>query len=535
MKKQFVKHAIVLCIIFCSSNLIAEAQAPNIQWQKAIGGSADDANNFGKITVLKHGGYLLVGSTFSTDGDFSSNTGDENAFIVKFNSSGNIIWERTYGGSAADILNGVVENSDGTFMIGGYTYSNDGDVSGNHGDKDAWVIKISANGTLLSQHCYGGSGEDMITDMIKTSGNTCTFSGWTTSVDGDVNAIHGDQDAWVAKIKSNYDLLWSKTYGGSAGEALSGLMQAGVNKILIVGFTGSSDGDMNGYHGGDNDAFAMSLDQNGNINWSKCYGGSGDDYSGFGIGVAKDGNLLIPGTTNSNDGDVTGNHGMFDGWITKINNNNGSVKWSKCYGTALSESGFGMLTMPDGDLVLLGISGPSNDFFGDALSDALVTRISSNGNQKWSKTYGGSDFEDAEDGVPTSDGGMILLNHTLSADGDVTNQHGGVDIWLVKLDCDGHNHNHRDASFDNNQTLLSNYPNPFSTSTTITFSVPELQRVSLKIYDMNGKLVSTLADQEFETGENRIEFNADNLDAGIYFLKMQAGDFLKTEKLIVTK
>ena len=185
MKKQFFRKTIALSIILCSAYLLANAQAPSIKWQKTIGGSGADANNFGKITVLSDGSYMMVGSTFSSDGTFSFNNGNENAFVIKFNQNGHVIWAKTYGGSDADILNGVVENKDGTFMIAGYTYSNDGDVSGNHGDRDAWVIKISSKGKLLSSHCYGGSGDDVATDMIKTPGNTYTFAGWSFSNDGD--------------------------------------------------------------------------------------------------------------------------------------------------------------------------------------------------------------------------------------------------------------------------------------------------------------------------------------------------------------
>ena len=539
MKNPLLVKSLALSIMLCSAILFSNAQAPNIKWQKTIGGSGADANNFGKITELSNGCYMMVGSTFSTDGTFSSNNGNENAFVIKFNSSGHVLWAKTYGGSDADMLNGVVENNDGTFTIAGYTYSNDGDVSGNHGDRDAWLIKISSKGNLLSSHCYGGSGDDVATDMIKTPGNTYTFSGWSFSNDGDVSGNHGGQDAWVAKINQNGNLIWSKPYGGSGDEGLSGLTQTASSKILIAGFGNSSDGDMNGYHGGDADAFALSLNQNGTIIWSKCYGGSGTDYSAFGIGVAKDGSLLIPGTSNSTDGDVTGNHGELDSWVTKINNSNGNVTWSKCFGTAISEAGYGILTMPNGDLVLLGISGPTDDIFGDNLSDALAIRMTSNGNQLWSKTFGGSDFDDAEDGIPTNDGGILLLCHTYSNDGDVTNQQGDVDLWLVKLDDKGSCHNHREANQAmnnlNKNFSYTLYPNPISNSATISFSLLKSQKVSLEIFDLNGRLITILANNAFEAGEHSVEWNSEDIKSGIYFLQIQTGDFLKTEKVIITK
>ena len=84
-------------------------------------------------------------------------------------------------------------------------------------------------------------------------------------------------------------------------------------------------------------------------------------------------------------------------------------------------------------------------------------------------------------------------------------------------------------------SFIDVYPNPVSNESTISFSLNQSQNVSLKIFDVNGKFVSSLADRNFEEGEHQIEFNAEKINAGIYFLKMQAGEFLKTEKLIVTK
>ncbi len=88
---------------------------------------------------------------------------------------------------------------------------------------------------------------------------------------------------------------------------------------------------------------------------------------------------------------------------------------------------------------------------------------------------------------------------------------------------------------ENISTSLNIFPNPISNSTTLSFSLTQSQKVSLKIFDVNGRLVTTLTDKIIEAGEHQIEFNAEKINAGIYFLKMQTGEFLKTEKLIITK
>ncbi|MFI5219409.1 MAG: T9SS type A sorting domain-containing protein [Bacteroidia bacterium] len=95
--------------------------------------------------------------------------------------------------------------------------------------------------------------------------------------------------------------------------------------------------------------------------------------------------------------------------------------------------------------------------------------------------------------------------------------------------------NVEEINLTDENVVLTVFPNPFSSSTTVSFTLYESQNVSLMIFDLNGRLIKTLAHKTFEEGEHQIEFNAEKINAGIYFLKMQTGEFLKTEKLIVTK
>ena len=113
-----------------------------------------------------------------------------------------------YGGTGFDNFTNVIQNNDGSFIAVGTTNSNDGDVSGNHGgDNDGWVVKLSANGNLLWQKCYGGSGDDQLTSVTKGSANTFVAAGFSTSNDGDVNENHGDYDGWVVKSDKKGNIL----------------------------------------------------------------------------------------------------------------------------------------------------------------------------------------------------------------------------------------------------------------------------------------------------------------------------------------
>ena len=87
----------------------------------------------------------------------------------------------------------------------------------------------------------------------------------------------------------------------------------------------------------------------------------------------------------------------------------------------------------------------------------------------------------------------------------------------------------------NDFKLEQNYPNPFNPSTSIKYQVPELSFVTIKVYDVLGNDVATLVNEEKPVGNHQIEFNAANLPSGIYFYRLQAGDYIETKKMVLMK
>jgi hypothetical protein len=93
--------------------------------------------------------------------------------------------------------------------------------------------------------------------------------------------------------------------------------------------------------------------------------------------------------------------------------------------------------------------------------------------------------------------------------------------------------------------LMQNYPNPFNPSTVISYQLPVSSDVTLKVYDVLGNEVATLVDEEKPAGNYEVEFsakggsasggNAYNLASGIYFYKLQAGNFIETKKMLLMK
>lgn len=333
---------------------------------------------------------------------------------------------------------------------------------------------------MLSQNCYGGSGEDRAIELTRAAFNRYAFSGWSLSIDGDISTNHGVNDAWVVMRDQNAAMIWSKTFGGSSGEIAVSIFSL-PSRMIISGFTSSYNGQMNNYHGGDFDAYAMAISLTGNLIWSKCCGGSVSDFSGFHSGVAIDGNLIISGSTYSNDGDVAGNHGGSDSWVVKVNNMNGTMIWSECFGTSQYDFGYGIMTEPNGDRIALGLTGPDDELFGSSNSDALAVGLDKNGNQQWTETFGGNDYDEVEIGVSLPGGDMLLLGNTSSGSGAAANFHGGVDLWLVRLDGNSCYYHRDEIYIAATDISLSISNNPVSTSTIISFLLTEMQNFSVHL------------------------------------------------------
>ncbi|MEO6168902.1 MAG: T9SS type A sorting domain-containing protein [Chitinophagales bacterium] len=502
----------------------ANAQAPAIEWQKTFGGSGNEY--YGYILKLHDGNYLQYGNTSSGDGDFSSNQGKDDAYMIKTDEAGNILWSKTYGGKKKDGFNQVIEMANGNLMAAGYTASKGGDVNRNNGEFDGWLVQLNSNGNILSQHCYGGSAHDEFLGMTAGDNKEVYLTGFTRSTDGDLTGTgnHGNGDGWVIRVNKDGNMAWVKCVGGSNFDQFTSIITL-ENKIYVSGVTYSFDADATQNHSapGFFDHFLARLDPNGCVEWTACHGGSANEYCNLQSLIATpDGNLMNVGTALSKDGDVSGHiNDEADAWVTIISAETGALISQHCYGTVTRMQGlYSAYADEDGGYILVGAD--AADFKVDSTWNAMVIKIDADGNEVWKTTFGGSDLEMVDGLAETEDGGYLLACYTRSGDGDVTNQHGNGDSWLVKLSGDGEKISA--ANETASVSGLKNYPNPFSQSTTISFSLPSSQSVSLKIYDLTGRLVTTLADAPMTAGVHQLQWNARDVCSGIYFLKMVRKD-----------
>ncbi|RAR46640.1 T9SS type A sorting domain-containing protein [Flavobacterium lacus] len=173
----------------------------NLVWQKCLGGTGEDIAF--SVQPTADGGYIVAGRTDSTNGDVSVSIGNRDAWIVKLNGIGEILWQKSYGGTNNDIANFIQQTTDGGYIIAATTLSNDGDITENKGQSDYWIVKIDSSGTLQWQKTLGGSRVDTAYCVAQTADSGYIVAGVTRSLNGDVVGLHYNVDAtdfWLVKF-----------------------------------------------------------------------------------------------------------------------------------------------------------------------------------------------------------------------------------------------------------------------------------------------------------------------------------------------
>ena len=402
--------------------------------KKQFGGNGFD--NLADFKKMADGGFVLAGTTTSTDGDGTGNHGLSDGLVIRTNATGTIIWKKVYGGTGQDVFNSVVIAPDGNIVVSGYCKSTDGDIIGNHGLYDYVAMKLSsADGAILWSVSYGGTADDYCNGMVQLADGSLLLSGYTNSNNGDILLNRGNGDIWVLKLKNTGDIIWSKTFGGTSFDIGTSIIRLANDEIAVLGYTGSTDGDVTGNHGGPSDVWLLKLSSNGTLMSQKCYGGSGQENPSALVELS-DGSVAIAGLTNSTDGDAAGaSLGAIDAWVLKTNAA-GTVLWQKKYGGSQGEK-FDVLTvLPDGSLAAGGYteSNDNNVSGNHGGIDAWYLKLNSaSGAIISSKLFGGTGDDYMNRLLPSANK-VLKLILTNSNDGDFTTSRGVYDAWLIDLD-----------------------------------------------------------------------------------------------------
>ncbi|MFI5134696.1 MAG: T9SS type A sorting domain-containing protein [Chitinophagales bacterium] len=403
--------------------------APTIQWQKCYGGSDDEV--YYSLEATSDHGFFLIGDTKSTDGDVVNPPAGMNSWVAKIDYAGMLQWQNAIGGSAPDHSYSGQQTSDLGYIVGVESLSSDGDAGENHGGYDFLCTRLNETGDLVWTHDYGGSLHDHPSCIRKTQDGGYIMSGGSLSNDGDVTGHHGSTstfDIWLMKLDSSGNSVWSKSIGGTQSDFGLYIQQTSDGNYILVGQSQSNDGDITGHHGSPDtyDLLVMKFNSKGKILWQKSFGGSGDDMAHC-VKQTIDGGYIIAASTESSDGDVMFNHGGKDLWILKLGPN-GKLLWQKTYGGSKDEGGRSIQQTMDGGYIAAGET-TSND--GDVTgnhgnSDYWLIKIDAKGNLQWQETLGGSGFDFGKTVLQLKDGSFIVGGNSFSNDGDVSGLHGST-------------------------------------------------------------------------------------------------------------
>jgi len=382
---------------------------------------------------LNDGTYLVAGTSNSYPylQKTAPNKGHNDYWVVKMDATGNVIWDKSYGGDFDDRLREIIKTADGNFILAGSSDSRKSfdKTEARRGAEDFWLVKIDANGNKIWDKTFGGTDEDVLRDIIPTQDGGFLIGGYSRStVSVDKTSSKGGADYWLIKIDANGNKIWDKTFGGTDDDILNRIESTDDNNFILAGNSYSQiGGDKTMNVVGANDIWLLKINPSGNIIWQKQFGGWAFEAVG-GIKRTYDRGFIIGCYSSSwKSGDKSDDQRAFDDfWVIRIDAN-GNKLWDKTYGGNWSDYVGDVYIDSEGNSIIAGYTDSEKSFdvsegrIGDYSFDVWLVKLDKNGNKLWDKRLG-SDGNDALSTISSDSDGDIQLVGTL-----------GDDYWIHKF------------------------------------------------------------------------------------------------------
>jgi hypothetical protein len=411
--------------------------SPETESITTLGGTKNESAK--SVIKTQDGGYAIVGYTQSMDGDVEGKSNESfDYWFLKFNASKELEWQKTYGGSADDRANSVIQTNDGGYAVIGKSKSGDGDVLENAGYDDFWITKLDINGSVSWVQSFGYSGSDVPYSIIQTNDQGYLLSGVldvsASNGQGDrltnIQGRHAGGDYWIIKLSSSGVKEWSNYYGGTFTDTAYSAIQTNDNGYIIVGSSDSTDVDISN-NKGNYDFWIIKISELGTLIWEKSFGGDQVDEARS-ISQMADGNYLVIGDTRSSNIDVSQNNGAADVWIIKISPE-GSLIWEKTLGGSSFDVGRSISKTQDDGFLIAGNSRSSDGVLdiNNGQNDALVMKINNSGYLEWQKTIGGTEVDFFNGVEELIDGSIVAVGDSSSSNGDIIENKGFTDLLIL--------------------------------------------------------------------------------------------------------
>jgi len=329
----------------------------DVAWQKRLGGTFTDEGRDVKVT--QDDGFVIVGTTDSKE--FTDRKRD--VYVVRLDALGNILWQKAYGGFANEEAHHVILTPDGGMVVVGVSGTHENFLKPFYGSIDAYILRLDAKGNVLWQSAYGGKQNDAFLSVAPAHGGGWLVLGETESNDGLIPEHRGKKDFLVVKYDDKGEVLWEKTYGGANYDIPHALIPTIDGNYLLAGTTFSTDGHIK-LNKGEGDVWVIKINPNGGIIWERTYGGSGDEGANGIAAIPYDNAFLITATSRSSDGDLVSHRGLYDAWVFKIDNN-GNIIWQKSYGGKQNDMFMAGEQNPYEDYFIIGTTSSSDGDLAD--------------------------------------------------------------------------------------------------------------------------------------------------------------------------
>ena len=347
-------------------------------WETAFGSTA--YIELGRsVQETTDGGYIITGWTES------STNGSHDVYLIKTDANGDSLWSQTFWDILATSYDegdtegySVQQTTDGGYIITGA-------ISPTFIGDNGYLIKTDGNGIEQWTKTFAGTGFS----IQQTTDGGYIITGATESLG------NGDSDVYLMKTDGNGIEQWSQTFGGTGNDVGWSVQQTTDGGYIITGVTGS-------FGNGDSDVYLIKTDGNGIEQWSQTFGGTSYDW-GAEVQQTTDGGYVITGNTES-----FGN-GFYDVYLIKTDGN-GVEQWTKTFGGTGEEDGRSVQQTTDGGYIITG----NTESFGNGFYDVYLIKTDGNGVEQWTKTFGGTGGEDGYSVQQTTDGGYIITGYTSS-------------------------------------------------------------------------------------------------------------------------
>lgn len=513
-------------------------QAQDILWEKSYGGKHSDYLFDAQPTPDY--GFILAGSSLSkkTGNKTDDGNGDLDYFLWKMDEKGELDWQKSIGGSGADLLQSVRLTRDGGFILAGTSDSPKGEHKKDEGfgKEDFWIIKLNAKGGEQWQRTIGGSGQELLQCVVPTSDGGYLLAGTSSSAKsqkltagqpdpfGKSETGFGNLDYWAVKLDSEGKIEWQKTFGGIYADHLRSAVQTRDGGYLLGGSSNSPEsGNKTEKSYGMSDYWVIRLDPKGEIEWQKVYGGDGDDQLQA-LLQTKDGNFLLAGSSSSA---TTGNKNASNGkgtdfWLLKIDPS-GEIVWQKSYDNGQTDLLTSLEENKDGSL-LLGGHAQSETYVTrkkdrEGINDYIAIKTDDKGEEQWTRTVGSNGEDILRKVIETRDGGYILAGTSMGTPSrDRYSGQGRNDFWVVKLKDKKKREEKRNP--------IEAYPNPTLHYTNVTVGY-EFQKGTATVYDISGRQL-----QHFDITDRTVPVDLGGVPEGIYLIEIRTNVQNDTVKVV---